>query len=249
VWYKYLVDKMKAELNFQQSKYDPCVLWNDGCLIVIYTDDTIITGSNERKIDETIEKISKIFKITSEDSVDDFLGVNVARRDNGTICITQPKLIQSILDDLGLAVGAKTKSTPAASSKILQQHLNSPDFNESWHYRSVSGKLNYLEKSTRPDIAYAVHQCARFASNPKFEHGKAVKHIGQYLLGTKDKGIECKPTKESVESYADADFAGKIGVSKTHVKTRQHPDHVRDTSTNMQVCLYHRHPECKPYRP
>jgi Reverse transcriptase (RNA-dependent DNA polymerase) len=41
VWYRYLVDKLKQEVNFTQSKFDPCVLWNNGCLIVIYTDDTI----------------------------------------------------------------------------------------------------------------------------------------------------------------------------------------------------------------
>jgi hypothetical protein len=65
-----------------------------------------------------------------------------------------------------------------------------------------------LEKRTRPDIAYAVHQCARFASNNGYEHGKAVKHIGSYLLATKDKGIKCLPTDETIECYADADFPG-----------------------------------------
>jgi hypothetical protein len=29
-WYKYLVDKLVNELGFQISKYNPCVLWNDG---------------------------------------------------------------------------------------------------------------------------------------------------------------------------------------------------------------------------
>jgi hypothetical protein len=33
------------------------------------------------------------------------------------------------------------------ASKILQQHLDSPPFNESWHYRSVIGKLNFLERA------------------------------------------------------------------------------------------------------
>jgi hypothetical protein len=51
------------------------------------------------------------------------------------------------------------------------------DFDEHWAYRSVIGKLNFLEKSTRPDISYAVHQCARFASHPKKSHGDAVRNI------------------------------------------------------------------------
>ncbi len=33
------------------------------------------------------------------------------------------------------------------------------------------GKLNYLEKGTRSDISYIVHQCARFTDDPKESHG------------------------------------------------------------------------------
>jgi hypothetical protein len=57
-----------------------------------------------------------------------------------------------------------------------------------------------------------VHQCARFSSNPRYEHGKAIKQIGRYLLGTKDKGIECVPTTEGIACYADADFAGNWDI-------------------------------------
>jgi Reverse transcriptase (RNA-dependent DNA polymerase) len=53
VWYRYLVDKLNNELHFQQSSYNPCILWNGVCLIVIYTDDKIITG-NTTKLDATI---------------------------------------------------------------------------------------------------------------------------------------------------------------------------------------------------
>jgi hypothetical protein len=34
-----------------------------------------------------------------------------------------------------------------------------------------------------------------------------VKHIGRYLLHTKDKGLKCKPNRHAV-NYADSDFAG-----------------------------------------
>jgi Reverse transcriptase (RNA-dependent DNA polymerase) len=208
VWYQYMTNILKTELGYTQSKFDPCVLWKSGCIIVIYTDDTVITGPSSDIIDRLIQEIGGKFKITSEDSVNDFLGVNIQRKDNGQILLTQPKLIDSIIADLGLNNESTVKRTPAISSKILQAHLDSPEFNESWHYRSVIGKLNYLEKSTRPDIAYAVHQCARFSSNPRYEHGKAIKHIGRYLLSTRDKGIICDPTRDTVHCYADADFAG-----------------------------------------
>jgi hypothetical protein len=96
---------------------------------------------------------------------------------------------QAHLDDTGLIDGSVTKNIPALSTTIFHEYPDSPPFNEAWHYRSIIGKLNYLEKSTRLDLAYAVHQCACFASSPKYGHGKTVKQIGQYLLATKDKGI------------------------------------------------------------
>jgi hypothetical protein len=62
--------------------------------------------------------------------------------------------------------------------------------------------LNFLEKSTHPEIAYAVHQCAQFVEAPTKLHGEAVKHIGRYLLKTRDKGIILKPTKSSFDCWA-----------------------------------------------
>ena len=69
--------------------------------------------------------------------------------------------------------------------------------------------MNYLEKCTRPDIAYAAHQCARFTEDPKREHGKAVRWLGRYLKGTRDKGVIFRPIKDKdLEVYVDADFVG-----------------------------------------
>ena len=55
----------------------------------------------------------------------------------------------------------------------------------------------------------AVHQAARFCIDPKLSHERAIKRIGRYLLGCKDKGIIFKPDiSKGVECYVDADFAG-----------------------------------------
>jgi hypothetical protein len=45
-------------------------------------------------------------------------------------------------------------------------------------------------------------------SAPKYEHGKAVRWFGRYLLGTQDKGCIMRPTDDSFDVYVDADFAG-----------------------------------------
>lgn len=69
--------------------------------------------------------------------------------------------------------------------------------------------LGYLTRCTRSDIDYAVHQCARFASAPKIEHSKAIRWLGWYLLGTKEKGMIFVPDMtQGLEVFVNADFVG-----------------------------------------
>ena len=90
----------------------------------------------------------------------------------------------------------------------LSRDLYGQEINEDWHYRSIIGKLNFVEKSTHPEIAYAVHQCARFSSDPKVSHANAIKRIVKYLIGTIDKGIILNPKDHSFDCWVDADFVG-----------------------------------------
>ena len=67
----------------------------------------------------------------------------------------------------------------------------------------------YLASNTRPDISFAVHQCARFTHNTKVSHETDVKRICRYLQGTKDNGLVFIPSKKLVvDCYDDADFEG-----------------------------------------
>ena len=87
-----------------------------------------------------------------------------------------------------------------------------------FHFRSVIGKLNFLEKSTRPDISVSVHQCARFSERPKRSHAEAVKRIGRYLLTTRDKGLIICPNESRLfECWVNADYAGNWLRSDAHI--------------------------------
>jgi hypothetical protein len=92
----------------------------------------------------------------------------------------------------------------------LHGHTDSPEFNFTWNYKSAVGKLNYLAQTTRPDIMYAVHMVAKYASDPRTEHGEAVLYIVRYLIKTKHYGIRYKPDEsKGFYCYADADFSGE----------------------------------------
>jgi Reverse transcriptase (RNA-dependent DNA polymerase) len=208
VWNDYLIEGLTKQLGSKQCILDPCILWRGSTMLIIYTDDTIITGNNDKEIDTAIADIASIFEITSKASVSKVLGVNIDRHVNNTVTLSQPKLIQTILDDLGLKEGSNTLPIPAPSTKILHTHSDSQSHKYYWHYRSIIGKLNFLAQSTRPDISYAVHQCARFSENPKVEHSKSIKAIGRYIAGTKHQGLMCTIDNRGLECFSDADLAG-----------------------------------------
>ena len=103
VWNHYLVAKL-IELGFQQLKVDECVFYRGKSLYVLCTDDSLIAGPDVEEIDQIIKDLSDKAKlaITVEGDLADFLGVSIDRRDDGTIHLSQPNLIQQILKDLRL---------------------------------------------------------------------------------------------------------------------------------------------------
>ena len=207
---RYLIGKLK-KIGFRQSRIDSCVLYRGNTIYVLYTDDSIIAGPCREELNKTIDEIKRVgLDITVEGNLEDFWGVRMDRRKDGTIHMSQPQLIKQIVNDMKVDMNElKSKPTPMVSSRILQRHQSSTPHDDSFHYRLIIGKLNYLEKGSRPDLSYSVHQCARFAAHPKIKHSKAIRRIVRYLVGTMDKGTTIKPDKtKGLQVHVDADFAG-----------------------------------------
>ena len=210
VFYLYLREGLE-KIGFEVSKIDECLFYRDKTMFVVYVDDGIVVDKDMNKVQQVVKDLKEAgYDIEDKSTINDYLGVNFTYLDEKTIELTQPQLIQQIIEDSKIM---KKKfvppQTPAKSSKILQRYKDSKPHDRAWYYRSLIGKLNYLEKSSRPDIAYAVHQCARFSSDPKIEHAQAVEHLVKYLAGTKNKGVLMKPDiGPMLEVYADADFSG-----------------------------------------
>jgi hypothetical protein len=176
-WQQHL-NKGLAENDFVPSMAEECVWYRGNVTFMYYVDDGIFIGPCSKEIDKIIKSLQRTcFNLTDKGDLSDYLGIKVTQLPDNKISLTQPHLINDIISDMKFAANTKPKALPACSSIIIQRDLDGPEFDEHWDYRSIIGKLNFLEKSTRPDIAYAVHQCARFSANPKKSHANAVKQI------------------------------------------------------------------------
>ena len=210
VWYEYLRKRLVTKAGFVQSKHDKCLFYRGKAMYDLYIDDSILGAPTRQELVEAIKAIKDTkLQITLEGDLADFLGVKIEQKSTEQIIFTQPYIIDDILNDLGLKHAKDGKETPAASSRILTRNDDGVGHDKSLHDRSVIGKLNYLEKATRLDIAFATHQCARFVADPKKNHARAVRWLGRYLLHLRRKGMRIRvDITRGIEIFVDASFAG-----------------------------------------
>ena len=211
-WYEHLTSGL-TNIGFIPTKSDPCVYTKGSNIIIIYVDDCVIISRSEGEANEILENIKKQgLKLTDEGTMETYLGIQIEKNDEGGFIMSQPFLIDRIIASIQGMKDANLCKSPASTTVNLNKDENGESRKESWNYRSVIGMLNYLVNSTQPDLAYSVHQCARFSNNPKKLHEQVVKRILRYLLflkKNKSLGIKFAPMIEkSLEVFVDASFAG-----------------------------------------
>jgi hypothetical protein len=134
----------------------------------------------------------------------------VEKRPDNSFELTQSGLISKVVRYTGLQ--ESNKNYIPASSTPLGSDLEGERWDDATggsEYAAAVGMLMYLANNTRPEISFAVNQCARFSHCPKVSPAKAVKTIVRYLQGTRYKGLIFSPTGELVvDCYVDADWAG-----------------------------------------
>ena len=210
--------------GFVQSTSDECLFLHSKIIALVYVDDCLFFSPNEQDILEMIKNLKLAnhhFEI--ENDVAGYLGVSIVHHNNGSIELSQKGLIQRIITAAKLE-NATPKHTPS-DTVPLPSDRSGTAYSETFNYASLIGMLIYLAGHTRPDIAYAVHQCARFTFAPKISHESALKRIVRYLIHTKDKGLILRPSKLlEIDLYVDSDFAGLWSVedktSPESVKSR-----------------------------
>ena len=85
----------------------------NNCIVILYLDDCFIFSKDKETIVELLKNLSKTFKLTDEGGVNSYLVMNVKKYPNGTITMSQPEIINKILNSLGICDESKFHNTPA----------------------------------------------------------------------------------------------------------------------------------------
>jgi hypothetical protein len=163
-FFEHLKGKLLS-LGFEQSEADPSLFIHDTVICVTYVDDCLFYAPKLEYITEMIEKLRQAeMELNVVDDVAGFLGVKIEQTEN-SIVLTQVGLIERIIAAMGLE-SANPVKTPTTEQRLPKDENGEP-CQETYKYASVVGMLMYLAGNTRPDISFAVHQCAQYTHCPK----------------------------------------------------------------------------------
>ena len=203
-------------MGITQTTGDPCLYVStegEPFIVAVYVDDVLLTGNSDRRIKEVKCALSSQSNVKDMGELEYYLGVKVVQDiPGGTIWMGQPSYTETVLREFSMvdANAVKTPVNPSVKPSKATEHSRSVDVER---YQSAVGKLLYLSTRTRPDIAFAVYNVAKYTANPTEDHWKAVKHILRYLAGTVNYGLLY--SKDSPIGYSDADWARKLDDHKS----------------------------------
>ncbi|KAJ1697336.1 hypothetical protein LUZ63_005848 [Rhynchospora breviuscula] len=169
-------------------------------LLLVYVDDILVTGSDDKAILSCIHELKQQFAIKD-------LGIEAQHSSKG-IHLTQTKYLLDLLSKVNM-INAKPCATPMVTTPPLSKQ-DSDSFDNPHFFRSVVGALQYATL-TRSEIVFAVNKISQFMHEPTVNQWGAAKRILRYLCGTLHHGLLIKANSSAtIHAHSDADWAGSI---------------------------------------
>jgi len=245
------INSFLLSLGFTALPNEPCLYFRRTgdkiAMIALYVDDMVIAGSDLELVQDIKNKLSDKYQMSDLGEVNQILGCEVIRDHTlGRIMMIQRLYIKQILKKFFPDIVLNSVLTPMAVQVYLVRSMCPMSAEEIAYmknipYRQAVGCLLWLAMGTRPDIAYAVSQVARFCENPGREHWEAVQRIFRYLAGTLDLGLVYTRTEKPLNGVVACDSLvvpvldpGAFEVS-AELKVYSDSDHARCQDTRRSV--------------
>jgi len=212
-WLKTFIKHLMESLGFERSMADPCLLMKKNkkkklvLIVIVYVDDCAV-GGEPQWIKWFGDEVGKRFRLKAMGVLSEFIGATIKRTRRG-FTISQLKLIESLEERFNVPQGYW--STPAAPGKILmkdQDKLLNNDMSST--YRSGVGKLLYLIKLSRPELASAVRELSKFTDYSTIDHFQSMHRAMRYLIDTKHYVLTLTPNEEFknvIMGFSDSNYA------------------------------------------
>ncbi len=134
-WFEHLLQGLKVR-GWCQSEIDSCLFTKDGLILVVHVDDAILISPDKHKSHSRIKSLQKDFDVTNDGELKDYLGTRFTRHTDGSIALSQPHMINRILEMVGIHPASNTKmhDTPAIDSRLLDNNPDRTPRVQKWNY-------------------------------------------------------------------------------------------------------------------
>ena len=211
-FYRHYRDALIKE-EYIMSSMDNCLFYKiteeEITFIVLFVDDTLIFSKRQIDIDQFVVCMNRHYELTLDTKADSFLGINIGHNEDGTVTLTQPKLLQKLFKEHPEQPSKRKARTPTHPYGPVPSHNKekeqSPPILVTTYLRLL-GLLMYLTKS-RPDIMAAVSFGATKSTNPTEEDYQQLYYIVDYLRVAASKGhrIFVHIVDSSIQLYCEVD--------------------------------------------
>ena len=203
---------------------DPCCYFNDSkdspLIALVHVDDVVIFGKDVQEIQKLKKALKNEYKISDGGAIKYCLGWEIKRdRKKRLLSINQEQYVLDSLKRFGFE-GLTPAKTPACPHTIMSEKMCPATDEERRQmkgipYLAALGTLLYLATSTRPDIAFAVSELARFAKNPGLDHWMGIKRVFRYLKGSSGFGLMYGKGTKRVFGYVDSNYARCVDTRRS----------------------------------
>ncbi|KAF5477148.1 hypothetical protein F2P56_003820 [Juglans regia] len=205
-WYSKLSNFI-IQQGFNQSKADYSLFTkSEGTsfiAILVCVDDIIVASNCVDAVNTLKVSLNDKFKIKDLGKLKYFLGLEVARSEEG-IYVCQRKYALDILKDFGTIGSAPARIHLDQNLKLSKDQvelLADPTL-----YRRLIGRLLYLTIS-RPDLAYSIRLLCQFMDSPRVPIYMLLTKVLRYIKRAPGQGLLYSTKSElQLQGYCDSDW-------------------------------------------
>lgn len=209
--------ELMSKMSFKRSEYEYCLYIKTNVkskmYILIYVDDLLVAGTNEKEVDNVIKILNNTFKMNNLGQIKHFLGMNITQNlSEGKITINQTNYLRGVLEKFGM-LNCKPSKTPMNNNfhHDYLKRVKSENLEIEKRCRMAIGSLMYAMLCSRPDICVSISILSRYQTCASYDLWKEIKRVLRYIQGTIDMSLVYQKNNNCeylIVGYSDSDWAG-----------------------------------------
>jgi hypothetical protein len=232
LWYLRMFELL-SDIGYECSAVDQCVFRktvNDMMVVItVHVDDFLVMYDDPGMFDELKSHLEKSFGNLTIKGGDKILYLGMLfdiDRESKSVYISMPKLLDSITQDHTVKSMPKQ---PLKAEHVRSTCKNKATDEQAEYFRSMTAKLLYLVKRTRPDLLFAVCMLTTRTKDVSEEDYLMLLEVLDYVISTKEKCLRLD---------ADGDMVFKVWVDASHASHTDQRGHTGIVLTLGKSVVY-----------